>query len=87
VPADASGVVWNVAAVQATRPGYLRGWAAEQPEPTTSSLNWTLPGETRASAAITAVDRGRASFRIEDGSANLPGAVAHLIADVFGYFT
>ena len=38
-------------------------------------------------AAITAVDGGRANFRIEDGSANLPGPVAHLIADVFGYFT
>jgi len=87
IPADASAVVWNVAVVQATRPGFLRGWPAGQVEPTTSSLNWTLPGETRAGAAVTAVDGGRAEFRIEDGSANLPGPVGHLIADVFGYFT
>ncbi len=87
VPSDASGVVWNVAVVSATRPGYVRGWAADQVEPATSSLNWTLPGEIRASAVVTAVDRGRATFRMEDGSANLPGPVGHLIADVFGYFT
>jgi hypothetical protein len=87
VPDSASGVVWNVAVVGATRPGYLRGWAADQPEPATSSLNWTLAGETRASAAVTAVDAGRARFRMEDGSANLPTPVGHLIVDVFGYFT
>ena len=87
VPADASGVVWNVAVVHAARPGFLRGWPADHGEPSTSSLNWTVPGEIRASAAVTGVDQGRAKFRMEDGSANRPGPVGHLIADVFGYFT
>ncbi len=87
VPDSAGGVVWNVTVVDAARPGYLRGWAADQPEPSTSSLNWTLAGEIRASAAVTAVDAGSARFRMEDGSANLPTPVGHLIVDVFGYFT
>lgn len=87
VPANASGVVWNLAIVNATRPGYLRGWAPAGKEPVTSALNWTLPGETRAAAVVTAVDNGSAIFRIEDGGAYLPTPVGHLIADVFGYFT
>lgn len=87
IPAGASGVVWNLAIVNATRPGYLRGWASAASEPVTSALNWTLPGETRAAAVVTAVDKGSAIFRIEDGPANLPTPVGHLIADVFGYFT
>jgi hypothetical protein len=87
VPSAASGVLWNIAAVSAMRPGYARGWAAERSEPPTSSLNWSSPGESRASAVVTAVDAGTARFRIEDGTADLPGGVTHLIADVFGYFT
>ena len=87
IPADASGVMWNVAAISVSRPGFVRGWAADQIEPTTSALNWTTPGEIRASAAITAVDQGRARFRMEDGSANLPTPVGGFLADVFGYFT
>lgn len=87
IPAGASGVVWNLAIVNATRRGYLRGWAAAAAEPATSALNWTLPGETRAAAVVTAVDNGSALFRIEDGFVNLPTPIGHLIADVFGYFT
>ena len=87
VPNGATGVVWNVAIVDAARPGYLRAWAARRTEPSTSSLNWTLRGEIRAGASITPVDDGRARFRIEDGSANQPGPVGDLIVDVFGYFS
>ncbi len=87
IPADASGVVWNIAAIVVTRPGFVRGWAADQNQPVTSALNWTTPGEVRAAAAITAVDQGRARFLMEDGSANLSTPVGGFIADVFGYFT
>ncbi len=87
VPDDASGVVWNLAAISVRRPGFVRGWAADQVEPATSALNWVTPGEVRAGAAITAVDLGRARFRMEDGSANLPSPVGGFLADVFGYFT
>jgi hypothetical protein len=87
IPADASGVVWNLAVVNASRGGYLRGWSAAAIEPATSVLNWTLAGETRASAGVTAVDAGSALFRIDDGDADLATPIGHLIADVFGYFT
>jgi hypothetical protein len=87
VPDSAAAVVWNVVMVGATRAGFLRGWPVDGVEPSTSSLNWRLPGETRASAAITAVDRGRARFRAEDGSFDQPGPIGHLVVDVFGYFT
>ena len=87
IPSNATGVMWNVAAVVMNRPGFVRGWAADHPEPVTSSLNWSQIGEVRASAAITAVDAGRAAFRMEDGSANLAIPVGGMIVDVFGYFT
>jgi hypothetical protein len=87
VPDDASGVVWNLVIVGADRRGYLRGWAADGAEPATSSLNWRLPGETRASAAVTAVDRGRARFRIEDGTVDSTRPIGDVVVDVFGYFT
>ncbi len=87
IPDDATGVMWNLVMVDADRGGYLRGWAADQPEPTTSSLNWKHPGETRAAAAVTAVDRARARFRVEDGTVNARRPVGDIVADVFGYFT
>ncbi len=87
VPDDATGVVWNLVMVGADRSGYLRGWAADQAEPAISSLNWRLPGETRAAAAVTAVDRGRARFRVEDGTVDAPNPIGDVVADVFGYFT
>ena len=87
VPSDASGVVWNLAIVSAARAGWARGWALGQPEPPTSSLNWTLPGETRAAAAITAVTDGGAQFVIHDGRDEPPSPIGDLVADVFGYFT
>lgn len=87
VPDTASAVLWNMAIVEAARAGYLRAWAAGAPEPPTSSLNWVRPGEIRAAAVIAAVDRGRTRVRVDDGSANQPGALGHVLADVFGYFT
>ncbi|HWL42749.1 MAG TPA: S8 family serine peptidase [Ilumatobacter sp.] len=87
VPASASAVVWNTAIVAATRAGYARVWAAGAPEPSTSALNWSRPGETRAVAAISRVTGGSSRFLVDDGPANEPTPVGHLIADVFGYFT
>jgi hypothetical protein len=86
VPDTAAGVVWNMAIVGSTRPGYARAWAADRSEPATSALNWSRGGEIRAAAVITAVDGGAARVRFEDGTADRPGPIGHLIADVFGYF-
>ncbi len=87
VPSYASGVMWNLVIVAGARPGFVRGWALGQPEPATSSLNWSMPGETRAGAAISAVTDGGAQFVIYDGSVEPPSPIGDLIADVFGYFT
>ena len=72
IPVDASGAIWNLTIVNSTRSGYGRGWALERPEPATSSLNWTLPGETRAAAVVTAVTGGGAQFVLYDGSTAPP---------------
>jgi hypothetical protein len=87
IPVTASGVVWNATIVDVTRPGFLRVWADDARTPATSALNWSVAGEVRASAVISAVGAGRARFLVEDGSANLSTAVADLVIDVFGYFT
>ena len=87
VPGSATAVVWNAAIVAAGRPGFARTWSPTAAEPTTSALNWSRSGEVRASAVISAVDGGRARFRIDDGAADLPAAVGDLVVDVTGYFT
>lgn len=87
VPADASLVVWNTAIVAAARPGYARVWAAASAEPATSALNWSRRGETRAVATVSAASDGTSRFVVDDGAADQPGPLGHLIVDVFGYFT
>src|SRR5690606_11915500 len=83
VPDTATGVIWNLTTVLAHRAGWTRGWAPGAAEPPTSSSNWSLPGETRAAAAVTAVTGGRMHVRMDDGEADLPGPVAGLVVDVF----
>ena len=87
VPSSATAVVWNAAIVAADRPGFARTWSPESTEPDTSSLNWSRRGEFRAGAVISAVDDGRARFRLDDGDADLPTPVGDLIVDVSGYFS
>ena len=87
VPDTATGVIWNLTSVLAHRAGWTRGWAPGAAEPPTSSSNWSLPGETRAAAAVTAVTAGRMHVRMDDGEADLRGPVAGLVVDVFGYFS
>lgn len=86
VPVSASAVVWNATVVSADRPGFARAWADGTPAPPTSIMNWGA-GQTRASASISAADDGRTRFLVDDGAADLHRPVAHLVADVFGYFT
>jgi hypothetical protein len=87
VPDDARAVMWNLTVVNATRQGYATGWAAAVPQPETSLLNWSFPGEVRAAAAVTAVSAGTARFRVDDQGAPDSGSLGHLLVDVFGYFT
>jgi len=87
VPADATGVVWNFAALNARQPGFGRVWAADAPQPATSAFNWSIPGETRAASVIASVDGGRVKVLLDNGSGKPTTVAAGLIADVFGYFT
>lgn len=87
VPADARGAVWNLTVVNATRRGFASGWSAATTQPATSLLNWALPGEVRAAAALTGVADGSARFRVEDQGDPESGPLGHLLVDVFGYFT
>lgn len=87
LPGSARGVVWNVTAAATARPGHATGWAATVSKPSTSLLNWSGGGQIRAAGAITAVSNGRSRFEVEDGPVNAPGALTHLVVDVFGYFT
>jgi hypothetical protein len=87
VPPDATGVVWNLAALDTRRPGFGRVWAAGDPEPETSAFNWSRAGEIRATAAVSAVTDGRATVTLGDGPTPSGTVLAGLIADVFGYFT
>lgn len=87
VPASATAVVWNAAIAAADRPGFARTWSPTAPDPGTSSLNWSRRGEFRAGAVISAVDGGRARFRVDDGGADPSSPVGDLIVDVSGYFS
>ncbi|MAT04246.1 MAG: hypothetical protein CL424_04275 [Acidimicrobiaceae bacterium] len=87
VPATASGIVWNATIAGAARPGHVTGWADTATEPSTSLLNWSTPGSTRASSAIVAAGVGRSRFRVEDGPVDATSPLGHLVMDVFGYFT
>lgn len=87
VPDAARGVMWNLTVVNPTRQGYATGWAAATPQPATSVLNWSLAGEVRAAAAVTAVSVGTVRFRMDDQGAIESGPLGDLLVDVFGYFT
>lgn len=87
VPDDASAVMWNLTVVNATRLGFASGWATDAPPPGTSLLNWSVEGEVRAAAAVTAVTSATAQFRLDDQGSPDPGPLGHLLVDVFGYFT
>lgn len=87
VPASASGVVWNVTVATTARAGHVTGWAAGGTEPSTSLLNWSTAGSTRAASAVVATAQGAGRFRVEDGPVDASTPLGQLVVDVFGYFT
>jgi len=79
VPDDAGTVVLNVTAVNASRPAWVRVWASDQPEPSTSSIN-LVAGDTVPNLVTTKVGGdGTIKLMVSDGSADL-------VADVVGYY-
>ncbi len=85
VPADASSVVINLTATECTAPSYFTALpsTADNSKPTTSSLNVSYPGDTRASAVIVPVPTVGGKRRIKIYSLT----AAKLIVDINGYFT
>ena len=79
VPAGATAVALNLTAVGTTGPGYLEAYGDGSSAPTVSNINWTGP-TTLAGLAIVPLGA--------DGSIDIKVVgQAHVVADVFGYFS
>jgi hypothetical protein len=88
IPPSTSGVVWNLTATETVRYGFAKVWAAGSAEPPTSALNWSTASMTVANGSIIRPDQhGVVIARLTDESSATAGPMAHLLADVFGYFT
>lgn len=79
VPADATAVAINVAAVDAVAPGFVTVSPSDSPRPLASSLNVDVVGETVANLVVVPIGPN-GSIAIYSQSA------ANFIADVEGYF-
>ncbi|WP_406199369.1 hypothetical protein OH807_16735 [Kitasatospora sp. NBC_01560] len=74
-------VVLNMTVTEARSTGILIAWPSGTPRPDSSNLNWTA-GQTVANQVVVPVGAdGRVDLR------NAAGGSAHLIADVFGYYS
>ncbi len=85
VPADASSVVINLTATETSGPSFFTAlpFDAGEGEPTTSSLNVSRPGDTRAAGVIVPVPTIGGRRRIKIFTLH----PAKLIVDVVGYYT
>jgi hypothetical protein len=87
VPPTASGIVVNLTATGTTRYGFAKAWPSGAPEPRSSSLNWSTAGMTVANTSIVRPSASALSVRVTDEDARTNGPLAHLVVDVFGWFT
>lgn len=79
VPEDATAVVANVTATGGTAASNLRVWAAGDPVPATSNVNWSA-GQTIPNLVVAEVGEGGAvAVRNQSGE-------VHVIVDVQGYW-
>jgi hypothetical protein len=87
VPPSASGLVVNLTATGTTRYGFAKAWPAGAPEPRSSSLNWSSSAMTVANTSIVRPNGSQLAVRVTDEDARTTGPLAHLLVDVFGWFT
>jgi Subtilase family len=87
VPSGAAGVVVNVTSTGTQRYGFVKAWPDGGGEPPTSALNWWKPGMTVANSSVIRPGGTRIATRVTDENGSTNGPLAHLIVDVFGYFT
>jgi uncharacterized protein (DUF1800 family) len=80
-PPTASALALNVTVAAPSATGHLRLWAAGQPMPNTSTVNF-VAGKVRANNAIITTGQGR-DVAVFNGQAT---GTAQVIIDVFGYF-
>jgi hypothetical protein len=84
VPADAQALALNVTAVNPTDTGDLRLFAAGQPAPLSSTLNF-VPGRTRANNATALVGAdGRVAVQCDMPAGS--SGTTNLLLDVYGYY-
>jgi 6-phosphogluconate dehydrogenase (decarboxylating) len=86
IPANAVGVVLNVAAVDYATPGWLTVFGAGQPVPTTSSLNFDTSEYAMANGSIMTIGSG-GSVCVNVGTPNSTPGAANVILDAVGYLT
>jgi hypothetical protein len=80
VPNGATSVVLNLTATQTVGSGYLEAYPEGATRPTASNVNWPVTGTTIPNLAVVPIGSdGNVSIYVH-GS-------AHVIADVFGYFS
>ncbi|MEU8761417.1 protease pro-enzyme activation domain-containing protein [Streptomyces sp. NPDC048659] len=76
---NAKAVVLNVTVTAPTAGGFLTVWPDGTPLPNASNINWTA-GQTVANLVTVPVVNGKIDFRPNTGT-------AHVIADLFGYYS
>ena len=80
VPAAATSVIYNLTATQTAAGGFLTSYAAGQPRPLASSVNWSGPGQNRAAFNGSALGTGR-------GVDQFAYSATDVIVDLAGWFT
>ena len=78
VPANATGIVLNVTAVDVNGGGYVTVFPCSPTAPNASNLNFNTQGQTIANLVAMPLAAGKVCFFTSQG--------AHLLADVAGYF-
>jgi hypothetical protein len=80
IPTTAKAVVLNVTATQTVGAGYIAAYPSGATRPSVSNINWTASNTTLPGLVIVPVgSNGKVSLYVH--------GKAHVIADVFGYFS
>jgi hypothetical protein len=87
VPAGVTGLVVNLTTTGTERYGFAKAWPNGGAEPPTSALNWWKAGMTVANTSVIRPGGTRIAARVTDENPATSGPLAHLVVDVFGYFT
>lgn len=83
VPAEATGLAFNLTEDGGTSRGHMRAQTAPGPTLTNASIiNWPAADHTRANASMLRKNASNGGFHVYNGS----GTEAHAIVDLLGYF-